>query len=374
MYSSGSTGRPKGIVHLQHDMAYTNCSYGRHVLQLASDDICFSVPKSFFSYGFGNSITFPFSVGATSLLMFGRPTPASVFAAIEQYRPTVFFGVPTLYTMLTKAPEIENAGLSSIRLAISAAEILSTDVFEAWKQRTGLEIVECLGSTEMLNVYLSNTPTMKKPGATGVRVPGYELMLKDEHGDEIPANREGLLWVRGHSGTPLYWNCPEKTTQTVGDGGWICTGDRFVRDNDGFYFFRGRNDDLIKVSGQWVHPIEVQQCLANHPFVRECAVLAWELPDRRMALKAFVVMKDTLFDAEEATRRLQTYVKQKLLPCKYPRIIEFLSELPKTGTDKVDRQALAQTPGTESRRQLRLVDTWSRRDAAATEPAQEAST
>jgi benzoate-CoA ligase family protein len=341
MYSSGSTGRPKGIVHLQHDMPYTHCSYGRNVLALAPDDICFSVPKIFFSYGFGNSITFPFSAGATSLLLPGKPRPAAIFAAIERYRPTVFFGVPTLYTMLTKAPEFEHANLTSIRLAVSAAETLSADVFETWKQRAGRDLIECLGSTELLNVYLSNTPTMKKKGATGVRVPGYELVLKDERGEEIADGREGTLWVRGHSGTPLYWNSPEKTGETVADGGWICTGDRFVRDADGFYFFRGRNDDLVKISGQWVHPMEVQQCLANHPSIRECAVLAVELPDRRMTLRAFVVMKSDVFGAAETTRMLQRYVKEKLLPYKYPRAVRFLDELPKTGTGKIDRQALS---------------------------------
>ncbi len=343
MYTSGSTGRPKGIVHLQHDMAYTAHSYGRHVLKLTPNDVCFSPPKIFFSYGFGNSITFPYSVGATSLLMPGKPEPAPIFAAIAQYRPTVFFGLPTLYTILTKAPEIREADFSSLRLAVSAAEILSPDVFNAWKALTGLEIVECLGSTELLNVYLSNIPEKKRLGAVGVRVPGYELVLKDQRGEDIADGREGVLWVRGHSSTPLYWNSPEKTAEVIREGGWICSGDRFVRDADGFYFFRGRDDELVKISGQWVHPLEVQLCLADHPAVRECAVLALELPDRRMTLKAFVAMNDDAFDPEQATRMLQDHVKQKLLPYKYPRIIQFLPELPKTGTGKIDRQTLSQS-------------------------------
>ena len=340
MYSSGSTGQPKGIVHLQHDMPYTHASYGRHVLKLAPDDICFSVPKVFFSYGFGNSITFPFSVGAASLLLPGRPNPAAVFDAITRYRPTVFFGLPTLYTMLTNAAEAVQADFSSIRLAVSAAEVLSSEVFRAWQQMTGLDIVECLGSTELLNVYLSNSPERKKLGSAGVRVPGYEMLLKDQDGNEVEDGREGVLWVRGHSATPLYWNSPGKTARTVREEGWICTGDRFVRDADGFHFFRGRADDLVKISGQWVHPVEVQICLAEHPMVRECAVLALELPDRRMTLKAFVVMNQKAFNPEDATRMLQAYVKRRLLPYKYPRIVQFLRELPKTGTGKIDRQAL----------------------------------
>ena len=322
MYSSGSTGRPKGVVHLQHDMAYTDRSYARNTLKLTPNDVCFSVPKIFFSYGFGNSITFTFSAGAASLLLPGHPTPAAVFAAIAQYRPTVFYGLPTLYTALTKAPEAQKADFSSLRLAISAAEILSAEVFNDWKRLTGLEIIEGLGSTEVLNVYLSNTADKKKLGAAGMRVPGYELLLKDEEGNEVGNNSEGVLWVRGHSNTPCYWNRPDKTAETIREGGWIYTGDRFVRDADGFYFFRGRADDLVKVSGQWVNPLEVQLCLAEHPSVRECAVVALELPDRRMTLKAFVVMKEDPTDSEQATRMLQDHVKRKLLPYRYSRIIE----------------------------------------------------
>src|SRR5262249_16864518 len=346
MYSSGSTGRPKGIVHLQHDMAYTSRSYARSVLQLAPGDICFSVPKIFFSYGFGNSITFPFSAGAASLLLPGQPKPAAIFAAIARYRPTVFFGLPTLYASLIEAPEIEKTDFSSIRLAVSAAEILSANLFNTWKAWTGLEIVEGLGSTEALNVYLSNTPRKRKPGAAGMRVPGYEIVLKNQQGEEVTDGQEGILWVRGHSNTPLYWNHPEKTAATIHEGGWICTGDRFARDADGFYFFRGRTDDLVKISGQWVHPLEVQLCLAEHPSVRECAVLALELPDRRMTLKAFVAMNGASFDPDETRRRLQEYVKRKLLPYKYPRIIQFLHELPKTATGKIDRQTLLRSAET----------------------------
>jgi len=340
MYSSGSTGRPKGIVHLQHDMAYSDLAFARNILKLAPDDICFSVPKMFFAYGFGNSITFPFAAGAATLLLPGQPKPRAIFDAIERYRPSVFFGLPTLYTSLTKAEGAADTDFSSLRMTLSAAEVLSAEVFNGWKALTGLEIIEGLGSTEVLHIYLCNQPQNKKLGAAGLRVPGYEIALKSSDGRDVGDNEEGILWVRGDSNTPLYWNRPDKSAETIREKGWIHTGDRFVRDADGFHFFRGRADDLIKISGQWVYPLEVELCLAEHPEVRECAVFAIELPDRRMTLKAVVVLNSRGFDEVDATRMLQDFVKARLLPYKYPREVKFLDELPKTGTGKIDRQAL----------------------------------
>jgi benzoate-CoA ligase family protein len=340
MYSSGSTGRPKGIVHLQHDMAYSNAAFAQHVLKLRPDDVCFSVPKIFFAYGFGNSITFPFCAGAAALLLPGQPKPAAIFEAIGRFRATVFFGLPTLYTALTKADGADKAEFSSLRMAVSAAEVLSAEVFNGWKKLTGLDIIEGLGSTEALHIYLCNREEKKKLGAAGLRVPGYEIALRNKDGREVGDNEEGILWVRGDSATPLYWNRPEKTAETIREGGWLYTGDRFVRDAEGFYFFRGRADDLIKISGQWVYPLEVELCLADHPEIHECAVFAAELPDRRMTLKAVVVMNSRSFDTGKTAKRLQDYVKAKLVPYKYPREIIFVDELPKTGTGKIDRQAL----------------------------------
>ncbi|MBV8926853.1 MAG: benzoate-CoA ligase family protein [Bradyrhizobium sp.] len=340
MYSSGSTGRPKGIVHLQHDMAYSEAAFARNVLKLEPGDICFSVPKIFFAYGFGNSITFPFSAGAATLLLPGQPKPASIFEAIARFKPTVFFGLPTLYASLTRAEGAATADFSSLRMSVSAAEVLSSEVFHGWKQLTGIEIIEGLGSTELLHIYLCNRADRKKPGAAGLRVPGYEISLRDKDGREVGDGEEGILWVRGDSATPLYWNRPDKSAETIREEGWIYTGDRFVRDAEGFHFFRGRADDLIKISGQWVYPLEVELCLAEHPDVRECAVYAAELPDRRTTLKAVVVMKTGGFDEGRAAKRLQDYVKAKLLPYKYPREIRFVGELPKTGTGKIDRQAV----------------------------------
>lgn len=339
-YSSGSTGRPKGIVHLQHDMAYTAQSFGRHVLQLTPDAVCFSVPKIFFAYGLGNSLTFPFSVGATSVLVPGQPKPYLVFDAIRQYRPTHFFGLPTLYTALTAAPEAAQADLSSLRLCLSAAEVLASEVAEAWRTLSGLDIIEGLGSTEVLHIYLSNTRQARRSGSAGMRVPGYEVSLRDPDGREVADGESGVLWVRGDSNAPYYWNRPEKTMETMRPEGWIYTSDRMTRDADGFYYFLGRADEFVKVSGQWVYPLEVELCLADHPLVRECAVLAVELADRRMTLQAFVVLEGQTADEGGAAAALKQHVKTTLLPYKYPRNVIFFSELPKTGTGKIDRQAL----------------------------------
>ena len=341
MYSSGSTGRPKGVVHLHHDMAYTAASYARHILQLNSDDVCLSVPKIFFAYGFGNALTFPFTAGASSVLLPGRPDPASVFDAVRAYRPSFFFGLPTLYTALIKHEAAAKADFRSVRRCISAAEILANEVASAWQRQFQLDIIEGLGSTEVLHIYLSNSPKRKKPGSAGRRVPGYSLRLVDRSGRDVGDGEEGVLMVRGHSNAPAYWQQPDKTAETMRDG-WIYTGDRFLRDADDFYYFRGRVDDLIKVSGQWVYPLEVELTLADHPQVRECAVLPLELADRRMTLKAFVVLADGAPPTAATASALQEFVKTRLLPYKYPRLIEFLPELPKTGTGKIDRQGLKQ--------------------------------
>ena len=339
MYSSGSTGRPKGVVHLHHDAPYTFASYGRQVLQLRESDLVFSPPKIFFAYGFGNSITFPFLSGATTLLLEGRPEPQRVLDAIEQHRPTVLFGLPTLYNALINHPDSEARDLSSLRLCLSAAEVLSESIFQTWQQRYGLEIVEGLGSTEVLHIYLSNQPGRTRSGASGLRVPGYDVKLVDADGHEVPAGEPGILCVRGTSQAPMYWRRPDKTAETMRDG-WIWTGDRFHVDADGYHFFDGRADDLVKVSGQWVHPLEVERCLAEHPQVRECAVVVGEDPQRLKLLVAHVVLDAALSPGDAATAELQRFVKQRLAPYKYPRVVRYAHALPKTGTGKIDRQAL----------------------------------
>jgi benzoate-CoA ligase family protein len=338
MYSSGTTGKPKGIVHLHHDMAYSQDSFGDKVLQLRRDDTVFSVPKIFFAYGFGNSLTFPFAVGATSLLMPGRPDPAAVLQMIETYRPTVFFGLPTLYTALCRAEAIQNRDLSSIRQSMSAAEILSEDVYNSWKSLVGHGPTEGLGSTEALHIYLSNDLDDHRLGSAGKRVPGYEVKLVTPEGVEVNTGEEGVMLVRGHSTAPFYWNRAENTRETM-RGDWIWTGDRFV-ERDGHYYFQGRADDLIKVSGQWVWPLEVERCLNEHPAVHECCVLAQELEDRRMSLRAVVHLKPGQVGDSAMTKALQDFVKNQLMPFKYPRTVSYVPELPKTGTGKIDRQSV----------------------------------
>lgn len=340
MYSSGSTGRPKGVVHLHHDAPYTQAAYGERVLGLREGDIVFSPPKIFFAYGFGNAITFPFSVGATTVLHPGRPDPEAVLAVIERHRPTVLFGLPTLYNALIAHPGSEVRDLSSLRLCISAAETLSQEMFSEWQRRTGHRIVEGLGSTEVLHIYLSNRLDHQKPGASGARVPGYEIKLCSPEGAEVPRGEPGILWVRGDSNAPFYWNRPDKTRETMREGGWIYTGDRFREDADGFFWFEGRADDLVKVSGQWVHPLEVERALAEHPAVRECAVLAVEDEHLLMTLMAWVALRPGHAAGAEMTKALQEFVKRTLVPFKYPRVVEYLEALPKTGTDKIDRQGL----------------------------------
>jgi benzoate-CoA ligase family protein len=340
MYSSGSTGKPKGIVHLHHDMAYTVSSYSNHILHVQPNDRLFSVPKLYFAYGFGNGITFPFAAGATAVLMPGQPRAEAVLGVIEQYKPTMLFGLPTLYTSICRYAQSGNHDLSSLKCCLSAAEILSEDVFNAWRYLTGLEAIEGLGSTEMLHIYLSNSAQDKRLGSAGKVVPGFEVKLVDPEGQKVEVGTEGAMMVRGHSSAPCYWNRADKTADTM-RGDWVYTGDLFIERDDAFYF-QGRADDLIKVSGQWVWPLEVERCLVEHPNVYECAVLAHDLADKRKTLRAIVKLRDGVDATEQTTKALQDFVKTKLIAYKYPRIVEYVDALPHTGTGKIDRQALLQ--------------------------------
>lgn len=349
MYSSGSTGRPKGIVHRHRDAPYTAHTYARHILRIGPDDVCFSVPKIYFAYGFGNSLTFPMSVGAGAVLMEGRPDPAAIFGEIARHRPTILFGLPTLYTALARHPLAAEADLSSVRLCISAAEVLSAEIAGAWKARFGHAIVEGLGSTEMLHIYLSNDERVQTRGSAGRVVPGYRVKLVTPDGADAGQGEEGVLWAAGASAARAYWQRPDKTAETMVDG-WIVTGDRFTVDEGGNYVFRGRADDLVKVSGQWVWPHEIELALNEHPSVTESCVLAVPLPDERITVKAFVAPAPGAAPGEALAADLRTHAKRVLLPHKYPREIVFMETLPKTGTGKIDRQALRQHRGPTERR------------------------
>ena len=271
-----------------------------------------------------------------------QPRPEAVLNAIEAFKPTVLFGLPTLYTALARAKDIDTRDLSSLRQSMSAAEILSEDVYRAWKGKVGHGPTEGLGSTEMLHIYLSNRLDDHRLGAAGKRGPGFEIRLETPDGKPVGSGEEGLMLVRGHSSAPIYWNRPDKTRDTM-RGDWIYTGDRFI-ERDGFYYFQGRADDLVKVSGQWVWPLEVERCLNEHPDVHECAVLAEQLEDKRTALRAIVSLVPGQTGDDEQTAKLRDYVKVQLTPYKAPRLFDYLSDLPKTGTGKIDRQALVRTP------------------------------
>ncbi|MGB0383945.1 MAG: benzoate-CoA ligase family protein [Ardenticatenaceae bacterium] len=344
MYSSGSTGRPKGIVHVQSDIRYTIETYGKHILQFREDDIAYSVPKLFFAYGFGNGMTFPFAVGASVLLDPERPEPQKIFDNIERYRPTIFFGVPTLYIALINQPDARARDLSSIRYCVSAAEALPTELYKRWMDYYGVEICEGCGSTEMLHIYIGNTPGNTKPGSAGTDILGYDVKLVAPDDDTIEITTpydSGVMMVRGASATPYYWNRPEKTRHTMRDG-WIYTDDLFYRDEDGFYYFNGRANDIFKVSGQWVSPPEVEATLLAHPAVFESAVVPYRAQNNLIRSKAFIMLKEGYAPSEELAQELQTFVKSKIAPYKYPRFIEFVLDLPRTATGKIQRFKLRQ--------------------------------
>lgn len=346
LYSSGSTGFPKGCVHLHHDMVICAELYARGILQITEADRCFSVAKLFFAYGLGNALYFPLAVGATSILLPGPPTPQAVYATIERHRPTLFFSVPTSYGMLL-ACEREGSGtdfdLSSVRFAASAGEALPPALFERFKQRFGVEILDGIGSTETLHMFISNRPGDIRPGSSGRLIPGYEARLLDEDGHEVKQGEIGNLLIKGDSICACYWNRHEKTTDTI-EGQWIRTGDKYHQDEEGYYWYAGRTDDMLKVGGQWVSPIEVENTLVAHPAVLECAVVACEDHDGLTKPFAFVVVREGVEGTDELAIELQQFVRGRLAEYKRPRWVRFLAELPKTATGKIQRFKLRHPP------------------------------
>jgi len=333
LYSSGSTGRPKGTVHSHANPYWTAELYGKRVLALNEQDLCFSAAKLFFAYGLGNALTFPLSVGATTLLMAERPTPDAVFKRWTEQRPTVFYGAPTGFAGMLASPRLPARGEVSLRLVSSAGEALPAELGERFKRHFGVDIVDGIGSTEMLHIFLSNRPGEVRYGTTGWPVPGYDIELRGEDGPCVADGELGDLYIRGPSSAMMYWGNRAKTRETF-QGGWTKSGDKYVRNADGSYTYGGRSDDMLKVSGVYVSPFEVEATLVQHPAVLEAAVIGVPDAEGLTKTKAFVVLKS---GAAATADELKAFVKDKLAPYKYPRQIEFVAELPKTATGKIQR-------------------------------------
>ena len=336
LYSSGSTGMPKGTRHVHTSLMATADCYARPVLGIREDDVCYSAAKLFFAYGLGNALTFPMSVGATSFLLPERPTPAAVFRVLAEQQPTLFFGVPTLFAaMLGDGALAAERGSPRLRMCVSAGEALPEHVGTTWKQRFGVDILDGVGSTEMLHIFLSNAPGDVKYGCSGRAVPGYDLRLLGETGAPVADGEIGELFVRGASSADGYWNQRAKSRSTF-EGGWTRTGDKYFRDPDGRYVYCGRTDDMFKVSGQWVSPFEIESALISHPAVLEAAVIPGEDEDGLTKPKAFVVLKPGA-DVPDLQAALKDHVQKTVGPWKYPRWVEIVDGLPKTATGKIQR-------------------------------------
>ena len=347
LYSSGTTGFPKGAIHLHHDMIVEADLYARDTIGLVESDVSFSLAKLFFAYGLGNGLYFPLRMGATTVLLPGRPTPQAVYDVIDRYQPTVFYGVPTSYAALIHLAENEGrTSVGRLRMCISAGEPLPKPLYDKWLNLFGVEILDGIGSTEILHIFISNRPGRVKPGSTGEIVPGYEARIVDEDGNDVPVGAEGTLFIKGDSIANGYWNKHEQTKQTF-CGEWINTHDKFRKDEDGYYWYAGRTDDMIKVSGQAVWPADVESILLGHPAVLESGVVG--VPDAEGLLKprAYVVLKDSHPGSDEMVRELQTFVKKNTAPHKYPRSIIFVEDLPKTATGKIQRYKLRQRAAAE---------------------------
>ncbi len=347
LYSSGTTGFPKGAIHLHHDMIVEADLYAKQTIGIRPDDVSFSVAKLFFAYGLGNGLYFPLRDGGTTVLLPGRPMPDVVFETIDKYQPTVFYSVPTSYAALLHAAEKSGrSGLGNVRMCVSAGEPLPKHIFEKWLERFGVEIYDGIGSTEILHIFISNRPGRTRPGSTGQIVPGYEAKIVDDDGNPLPPNTVGTLFIKGDSIAAGYWNKHEQTKKTY-CGEWINTHDKFSVDEDGYFWYAGRTDDMIKVSGQAVWPTDVEAILQQHPAVLESGVCG--CPDREGLLKprAFVVLKDGNEPSAELVRELQNHVKTTTSPHKYPRWVDFVDELPKTATGKIKRYRLREIAAEE---------------------------
>ena len=342
LYSSGSTGRPKGAVHRHRDIPATCVHYAVDTLEMTQEDVCFSAAKLFFAYGLGNAMTFPLWVGGTAVLSNHRPSPDLTFQIIEEQQPTIYFGVPTLYAAQLRTLEEKTCDFTSIRCCVSAGEALPGDIFRRWKEKTGTLILDGIGSTEALHIFISNTMNDHRPGAIGKPLPGYRVMIVDDDANPVPTGESGRLLMQGDSTASHYWNNPQKTAETMLDG-WLNTGDTYYEDSDGYFVYCGRNDDMLKVGGIWCSPVEIENRLIEHPQVLEAAVVGRPDTDELIKPEAFVVLNDANDASESLTEDLLKYCQDGLARYKYPRWVNFVEELPKTATGKIQRFKLRQS-------------------------------
>jgi benzoate-CoA ligase len=336
LYSSGSTGAPKGTVHLHSSLIQTAELYAKPILGIREDDVVFSAAKLFFAYGLGNGLTFPLSVGATTVLMAERPAPAAVFARLRRHQPTIFYGVPTLFAALLASPDLPRRSELRLRRCTSAGEALPADIGRRWTEHFGVEILDGLGSTEMLHIFLSNRPGEVRYGTSGVPVPGYDLRIIGDDGQPVSAGQVGELQISGPTSAMAYWNNRDKTRNTF-QGPWTRSGDKYSVDADGYYIYSGRSDDMLKVGGIYVSPIEVESALITHAAVLEAAVIGRADEEDLVKPMAYVVLKTGHPPSPALADELRRHVKEQLAPYKYPRWIEFIDELPKTATGKIQR-------------------------------------
>jgi benzoate-CoA ligase len=344
LYSSGSTGFPKGCVHLHHDMVVCAELYAKNILKITENDRFFSVAKMFFAYGLGNGLYFALSVGATSILWPGSPSPPNIFSIIERHKPTLFFSVPSNYSSLLSCqreggPDFD---LSSVRYAVSAGEALPATLFHRFKERFNVEILDAIGSTEALNMFIANRPGAVRPGSSGQIMPGYEARIVDDNGQDVPDGEIGSLLIKGDSVCASYWNQHEKTKDTI-QGHWIRTGDKYYRDPDGYYWYVGRNDDMMKVKGMWVSPIEIESVLMEHPMVQEAAAIGNIDGNQLVKPTAYLILKNGLNNTPQIIEEIRQHVLGKLAAYKCPQIFEVVTELPKTATGKIQRYKLRQS-------------------------------
>ena len=341
-YSSGTTGRPKGIIHLHRNIVKHYFAFAKGVLGITENDTTFSVAKLFFGYGQGNGFYWAFCAGASTVLLPDRPEPVTVLETVQKFKPTLYFGVPTSYNAILQIPDVEKKyDFSSVRLCVSAGEALPAAVYQRWLDTFNVEIIDGLGSTECFHIFISNRPGKIVPGSSGTPLPGYEAKVVDEDGNQSPPGEIGKLMVKGGSFAARYWNKHELSRKTF-VGEWVNTGDSYYMDDKGLFWYSGRGDDMIKAGGIWVSPIEVEGTLLTHPAVLECGVVGGQDQDGLYKPKAFIVLKEGFSPSEDLTKELQLHVKNKIAPYKYPRWVEFIDELPKTATGKIQRFKLRQ--------------------------------